>query len=206
MTIRIGVYDFFSYLIGGGFLLGAILYVVQKFLPVSSSLLNLSTPQFLILGTIAYVMGFVSKPISSRWYGLWVPKDLYQKTVNGLKAENPRLRVDIKDMDWYTLVAFIKRNNLDMALEVEQYNAKSIMLRSVSLGFLIFSSILGLEFVLPGRWLGHLILSLICFLLSIILIKQSIIYHTYFFRSIYQSVVATIIEPDQLSVTIDRKK
>ena len=206
MTIRIGVYDFFSHLIGGGFLLAVFLYVLQKFLDIPIDIMNLSSTQLLILGTVSYVLGYAATPMGSLWYSLWVPKDIYQRAVNLLKQEIPGMEVNIQDMDWYTLVAFIKRNNVDMAQDVEQYNAISIMLRSTSLGFLLFAIIFICEFIIVNRSAGFMLLILICLFLSILLIKESVKYHTYFFRSIHQSVVALIAKPEQLSVKLQTQR
>ncbi|MEM9908771.1 MAG: hypothetical protein AAF921_27555 [Cyanobacteria bacterium P01_D01_bin.44] len=205
MTIRIGVYDFFAHLIGGSFLLAFLLYVLQKLLPLPVNIANLSSSQVLILGTIAYVLGYVETPLGSIWYRFWVPKDVYQKTVSKLNQEMAGMGVNLEIMDWYTLVAFIKRHSIDMAQDVEQYNAISIMLRSTSLGFLLFSGVFGIEFLFSSRLLGFIILSFICLFLSIVLIKEVVKYHTYFFRSIYQSLVALILKPEQISEKIQGK-
>lgn len=205
MTIRIGVYDFFAHLIGGSFLLAALLYILQKLLPLPVNIANLSSSQVLILGTIAYVLGYAATPMGSIWYRFWVPKDVYQKTVSKLNQELAGMRVNLEIMDWYTLVAFIKRHSVDMAQDVEQYNAISIMLRSTSLGFLLFSVIFGAEFLFSGRSLVFIFLSSICLFLSIVLIQEAVKYHTYFFRSIYQSVVALIVKPDQLSISFQEE-
>ena len=205
MTIRIGVYDFFAHLIGGSFLLAVIVYVLQKLLPLPVDIANLSSTQVLILGTVAYVLGYAATPMGSIWYRFWVPKDVYQKTVSKLNQDLVRMGVSLDIMDWYTLVAFIKRHNVDMAQDVEQYNAISIMLRSTSLGFLLFSGIFGVEFLFSNRLLGFVLLSLICLGLSIVLIQEAVKYHTYFFRSIYQSVVALIMQPEQLSIKFQIK-
>lgn len=200
MTIRIGVYDFFAHLIGGSFLLAVLLYIFQKILPLPVNIANLSSSQVLILGAMAYVLGYASTPMGSIWYRFWVPKDMYQKTVSKLNQELAGVGVNLEIMDWYTLVAFIKRHSIDMAQDVEQYNAISIMLRSTSLGFLIFSVVFGVEFLFSGHSLGFILLSFICLFLAIVLIQEAVKYHTYFFRSIYQSVVALIVKPEQLSV------
>jgi hypothetical protein len=206
MTIRIGVYDFFAHLIGGSFLLAALLYILQKLLLLPIDIANLSSIHILILGTIAYVLGYVVTPIGSIWYRFWVPKDIHQKTLSKLNKELVGIGVNLEIMDWYTLVAFIKRHSIDMAQDVEQYNAISIMLRSVSLGFLLFSVIFDIEFLFSNRSLEFILLSFICLFLSIVMIQEAVKYHTYFFRSIYQSIVALLVKPEQLSVCFRSKR
>lgn len=201
MSIRIGLYDFFAQLIGGSFFLAAIFYILQKMLPIPISITNLSTTHLLILGVIAYVFGYATSRMAYFWYRVWQPKDLYKKTIEKLAQQlSDRMEVDIQAMDWYTLVAFIKRHNLDMAQDVVQYHAVSLMLRSTSFGLLIFTFIFCFEFLIGNRLLGYALLSVLCLFLSIILIQEAVRYHTYFFRSIYQSVIALLVEPEQLSV------
>ena len=159
----------------------------------------------MILGTIAYVLGYAATPMGSIWYRFWVPKDLYQRTVSRLNQEIAGMGVNLEVMDWYTSVAFIKRHSVDMAQDVEQYNAISIMLRSTSLGFLLFSGVFGIEFLLFNRSPGLIFLGFICLFLSIVLIQEAVKYHTYFFRSIYQSVVALILKPEQISAKFQAK-
>ena len=207
MSIKVGVYDFFTHLIGGSFLLAIILYILQRLLPLPIDIANLSSTQFLILGTIGYVLGYVATPISSHyWYRFFVPKELYQNTIQALNKQIPQMEVNLDEMDWYTLIAFIKKQNIDMAGDIEQYNAISIMLRSTSFGLLLFSITFIVDFFLKNYVIGFLFLSIVCFILSVILIRESVTYHTYFFRSIYQSVVALIIQPEQLSVKIRARK
>lgn len=73
--------------------------------------LELSTTQLLILGSIAYVIGFVLTPISGFLYRCFQPKNLYKRTIEQLSRELPTVEICYKDMDWGVLLSFIKRHN-----------------------------------------------------------------------------------------------
>ena len=201
MTIRIGIYDFFAQLIGGSFFLTAIFYLLQKMLPLPINILTITTTQLVILGVIAYVIGYATSRLANFWYRLWAPKHLYRITIEKLTQELiERMNFEVQKMDWYTLLAFIKRHNLDMAQDVVQFHAVSLMLRSTSFSLFIFAIIFCFEFLLVDRLIGYIFLSVLCLFLSIILIQEAVRYNTYFYRGIYQSVVALIVKPEQLSI------
>lgn len=205
MSIRIGIYDIFTHLIGGSFLLAFLLYVIQKQTPLPVDIFELSVAQLIILGIASYVLGFVATPLSSKlWFRFFSRGDLHQQAVEGLRNEIPGMEINLKEMDWYTLIAFIKKHNQDMAQDVEQFNAISIMLRSVSFSLLLFGIVFGYEYLAEKYPIDGLILALICFVLSIVLVQSSVTYRKYFYRSIYQSVVALIAHPKQLSVKLKK--
>ena len=93
-----------------------------------------------------------------------------------------------------------------MAQDVEQYDAISVMLRNISFGFLLFSILLGVQGLFSSYAAPlFILLGFLCLFLSIMLIKEAVKYQTYFFRSIYQSVVALLVKPEQLSIRFQEK-
>lgn len=205
MGITIGIYDFFSRIIPGGILVAALLYLLQKDLLLSASLSNLSTLQLIALGTLSYIMGYVLTPISDPWNRLFRPKNLYKKTISELSKELPAVEMSLDDMNWYTLLAFIKRHNMPMSQDVEQLNAVSIMLRNTSFALLLFCLIFTFEFVFGNHLLRDGLLSIFCLFSSIVLVRESVKFRTWFYKAVYQSVVALIAEPKQLSVKFQSK-
>ena len=202
MSIKVGVYDFFAHLIGGSFLFAALLYIFHGLFPFPVPA-ELSSFQIIALGAFSYIMGYAATPISSRlWYRFFAPKDLHQQTIKKLNKEIPNMKVDFDVMDWYTLLAFIKKTNKDMGDEIEQYNAISIMLRTVSFSLVIFSAVFGVQFFSENLLWTYLVFSILCLIFAIIFVRASVTYHTYFFRSIYQTIVAILATPGQLSVKL----
>lgn len=205
MRIKIGIYDFFAHLISGGLLLATLLYVLQRLFRLPVSIPNIPYSQIWILGVIVYMMGFAMIPMGSLWYSCWVPEDMCQKAVSKLNQKLVGMGANLEIMDSYTLLAFVKRHSIDMARGVEQYYTISVILRSISLGFLLLSISFGVEFSFFGFSPGLIIFSFLCLFISIMLIQEAVKYHTCFFRRIYQSVVALIIKPEQLSIRFQER-
>ena len=101
MRIKIGIYDFFTHLIGGSFLLATLSYILPGLPIFSVNISNLSPSQVLILAIITYVMGYVMTPMQSIWYSFWVPKDMCQKAVSKLNQELSGMGVNLQIMDSY---------------------------------------------------------------------------------------------------------
>ena len=201
MSIRIGTYDFFAHLVGGGFFLASILYLLQRIIPLPISVTSLSTVELLGLGAVAYVLGHVAHRLSSMlWYRFFAPKDLYQRTIQKLSQDIPSVKFNFEDTDWYTLVAYIKKHSADMAQDVEHFHAVSIMLRSTSFSLLLFGLVFGVEFFTNNYSYSQLILCVISLFLSVILVRISVTYNVYFYRSIHQSVIALVIKPEELPI------
>ena len=103
MSFKLGLYDFFAQLIGGSFFLAAILYVLQKVMPLPITILDASASQLVILGTVAYVVGYAASRIAYYWYGLWLPENLHGRIVESLSHElRAKMNVEIRELDWYT--------------------------------------------------------------------------------------------------------
>jgi hypothetical protein len=200
MSITIGIYDFFSRIIPGGVFVAALLYILQKDSSLAINLANVSTLQFVILGTLSYIFGFILTPVSEPWYRFFRPKNLYKKTIDDLGKELPTVEMNLQDMDWYTLLAFIKRHSMQMAQDVEQLNAVSIMLRNTGFSFVCFALIFAAEILFGNHVLRNIFLSIFCLLASVVLAHEAVKFRTWFYRAVYQSVVALIAEPKQLSV------
>ena len=200
MSIRIGIYDFFARVIPGGLCLAAFLYILIRYFSFSINFTKLATTQLIILGAIAYIIGFVLTPISGFLYRCFQPKNLYKKTIEQLSQELPAVEICYKNMDWGVLLSFIKRHNMDMGLDVEHLNAVSIMLRNASLCTLLFSIIFCFEFIFINRLPSLILFCNVCFICAILLLRESIKFRTWFYRAIHQSVIALIANPEDLAV------
>lgn len=205
MRIKIGICDFFAHLIGGSLLLATLLYVFQKLLRLPITVPYIPYSQIWILGVVVYIMGFVMTRMGSIWYSCWTPENICQNAVSKLNQELADMGVNLEVMDWYTLLAFIKRHSVDMARDVEQNITISTMLRSMSLGFLLLSLFFGVESLFSSYSLGFIFPCISCFFISVILIQEAVKYHIYFFRRLYQSVVSLIIKPEQLPIRFQER-
>ncbi|MFM7449169.1 MAG: hypothetical protein ACKO24_11285 [Leptolyngbyaceae cyanobacterium] len=200
MGIAIGIYDFFSHAIPGGVVVAAILYLLQRDLLLSTNHTSLSVQLLIILGTLSYILGYVLDPFSLFWYRIFSPKNHHKKVIEDLDKNLLSVEINLQDIDWYTLLAFVKRNNMHMSQDVERFNVTSIMLRKVSLGMLIFAFIFSFEFIFINRLPMLVFLGVFCLVTSIVLIKESVKFKSWFYAAIYQSVAALVAEPKNLPV------
>ncbi|MEM8643038.1 MAG: hypothetical protein AAGG51_30105 [Cyanobacteria bacterium P01_G01_bin.54] len=205
MAIRVGVYDFFSYVVPGSVIVFAVLYLLAKLnaLPIDPQ--NISTPEFFILIGTAYLLGFVVDVVSKPWRKIFSPKDTQGKVIREFSSRYPAFTAILHETDWYVFLSFIKRYSLDIARDVEQNNATSIMLRnsSFSVLFLGFTFLIDLIFF---RSTLSIILSMFCVVFSVILQKQSIKFKNWFYLGLYQSTIALILEKDDFFTNFDRAK
>jgi len=97
-------------------------------------------------------------------------------------------------------LAYIRRQNLPMAQEIERFNVTHIMLRGISLGMLIFALVFCLKiFTSPQAWM-QAIFSLLCMAIAYIIMQEAIKFRVWFYEAIYQSVFALQLKPEQLPV------
>lgn len=203
MPIRVGTYDFFAYTFPGGLYLIATLYLLQKYGVFQLDYANIPAVYVFTLIGVAYVMGLVIDPIAGNlWYRLFRPKDFFKATMREFNQRNSRLQVEFQDMDWYVLMAYIKRFNREMATDVEHINVLRIMFRNLSFGFLILAVIGAIEYVQRGYSTPFLIICVILMTGSIILVRQAVRFNRWFYEGIYQSVAALALESHQLPVSI----
>ncbi len=205
MGISLDLYDFFAHLIPGGFVLMAFLYEFQEAWLRSPAFAKLSTAQLFGIALLAYVLGYVINPLSKYWYNLFARKtNSFGQAENAAKSlckDYPQINIDAQALSWYVSLAYIKRHNLPMALEIERLNVTHIMLRGISLGLLIFSFAFCSKMITGIKVLPYVLLSLLSMGMSYVLIQEAIKFRQWFYKAIYQSALALKLEPNQLPMT-----
>lgn len=209
MAISLSLYDFFAHLVPGSVFLIALLYAFQESWLRSPTLTALTTSQLLGLALIAYILGYIVDPLGNRWYRLFrrnVPKfGMSQAAANLIQKDHPNISINNNAMSWYVVLAYIKRRNLSMAQEIERLNVTHIMLRGISFGLLIFALVFCYKiFTAPQAWEPALF-SLICMWSAYLLMQEAIKFRTWFYQSIYQSVLGLQLKPEQLPVQYKRQ-
>ncbi|MEO1621849.1 MAG: hypothetical protein AAFU53_12565 [Cyanobacteria bacterium J06632_3] len=204
MAISLSLYDFFAHLIPGGVALAAFLFTFQPPWFEPSALASLGTPQLLGIALLSYVLGYVVDPIGNRWYRVFrqgAPRfQLSRQAAKKVCSNYPNVAIDENALSWYTLLAYIKRHNLPMAQEIEQFNVTHIMLRGISFGVLMFAGGFCFKiFTAPQAW-KQAIFSLLSMAIAYILMQEAIKFRIWFYHAIYQSVVALTLKPEQLPV------
>jgi len=105
------------------------------------------------------------EPIAKVWYGLFKPKDFPEKVLKGFQENRPHIEVKFKATDWPILMAYIRRENMEMAEYIERDNASNLMLRSLSFALFIFAIVQVIQFAISLTVL-HLIAGFFCGLLN----------------------------------------
>ena len=151
MSVRISVYDFFAYTIPGGLYLFATLYTctVLGFLEIDWFSLELSLMQIIIAAGLAYILGLLLDPVAKLVYErVFMRTNLREVAFQEFQRRHPSLETRIQSQDWPTLLAYISRESIDLALDIERHNASNIMLRNLSLGLMSLSLVEIVQFAL----------------------------------------------------------
>jgi hypothetical protein len=212
MNLRLGIYDIFSRIVPGG----VYLFAALEFARVLGwlrfdwgSLIDLGLLPSLGLIITAYVVGTAMDRVGSAWYLLF-NRGMGDRILDEFKEEHKKLwQLDIDDEDWPVLRAFIYVHNREVGEEIDRHNALCIMLRNISLGLLFLAASQIAQFVLTMNWL-LLVLVTIMFLLSYQLAVQARMMREWFYRSIYETIIAyrlkieEIVKPAE-SLTTEKK-
>jgi hypothetical protein len=206
MNVKISVYDFFAYAIPGGLILFIIAYALIIFglIPFDVLLLSPSLAQITVIIGLAYVIGLLFEPIGKFWYRLFRPKNYLDVALTEFKELHPLVDVNFEAIDWTILFALIKRQNLDVAADMERVNATNIMLRNISFGLITLAIIEFVKFVLVLTPL-YLALSVLAILFSIIAGKESVKYAHWFYLGIFENIASQALQVSEL-VRIKQEK
>jgi len=202
MGIKIGLYDFFARTIPGGIFLAALLYILWRYQISAFTFASRSALEISLFAICSYIAGFVIDPIANNlWYRFFsLGGRLHEKTMLEWNKDHSSIEVQSQEMPWYIPLSYIKRHNMEMAYDVERLNVTSIMLRGASFGSLIFTVIFAIEFISRGFLLRYVIFSVLCLTAAIISIFESVRYRTWFYKALYESVIALIITPEKLPI------
>jgi hypothetical protein len=158
MSITLGIYDLFSYLIPGVFYL----FVVNEFLRSIGSkyfvmdawIQQVQSSSFALLIILllgGYVVGHILDPLSQRFFNFFYRLGgRITPPVKGLKMMKERhleLNIQFEPKDWDILLALIRQRNLEMAQVLDKFQADSKMLRNIAFGLLILVSTQIISFV-----------------------------------------------------------
>lgn len=206
MSIKLGIYDFFSYLIPGGIVIAVFIFILDKHLAFGIDFGNLSIVEFLVAGTLSYLIGFATDFVAGKtWYKLFRKNDLFEVTMSEFNKRHPTIEVQFQEMDWFIPFSFVKKQSLEMAQDIDKFNVINKMLRNSSFGILLFAITFAVEFFLESYSLVFAALSVLCLFIAIILAQQSVKFAKWFFQSIFQSLVAVVATPEQMPVKFKSK-
>jgi hypothetical protein len=204
MSIRIGLYDFFAYTIPGMFYLLIIGLWLSAFqlVTLNGAILK-EFPLFalpLIIGA-GYIAGLLLDPIAYRWLRLFRGRnrDAVKSSFESFCNRHKWLDVKFRASDWTLLLFTLKNKSIEVAMDVEQHNVASIMLRNISLGFLLFA--LGcLTFFIgfsANAW--NLAFAAISLALSGIALRRSSLRREWFYMGIFEAFSAQCLAEGELA-------
>jgi hypothetical protein len=195
MSINLGFYDFFSYLIPGLLYLYTfnefLRSIGQGFIKIESWFQAGQAPAWYMFIPIligAYLVGHLLDPVAQRLFKILIhirnPKKAYAKALDNLKTQHPNLNIEFEPKDWALLFSFIRHRNLEMAHILDKFNADAIMLVNISLGmFALLLIQLGIFF--STNSLVHLINSGGIFILLSLAMFKCNQFRSWFFGGIF---------------------
>ena len=125
------------------------------------------------------------------------PKGCPELALEAFKKLHPLLHVNFEASDWNILFAYIKRQNLDIASDIERVNASSIMLRNISVGFIIlaFAEIVNFSMKLLPL---HLFLGIVSIAFSVVAGRESDKFAQWFFHAIFENIASQALQISDL--------
>ena len=193
MSIRISLYDFFAYTIPGIFYIFLAAFGLDLFnvIPLDFTLLSdLSLFIFLLLAGTSYVIGQLLDTVAYRWMRLLRGRNRIarEKAHHLFHERYPWIQLHFQPDEWAILLQGLKIQSPDVAADIEQLNAISIMLRNISLGLLIAFLIFLLTFIIVNMHIGNLALAALALVLSYVALDRCDIRRRWFYLHIFEAV------------------
>lgn len=197
MSINLGFYDFFSYLLPG-FLY---LYVINEFLRIlglRSIDLNtfLQAGQDPALGQVAlglfgaYVAGHIFDPISLKFFFHFLfrlrnPAGATTISLQTITERYPKLGIRFAPKDWEVLHVILRQRSPETVQNIDRYQADSIMLRNIAFGALLLA-LLNVVIFFSTLSAAYLIVAILGFLACWVLASESFKFRIWFFTNIFE--------------------
>jgi hypothetical protein len=142
MSIKIGVYESFSYIIPGVLYIlvfayiGSILDLFQMDIAIIESITIYSAAIFII---VAYVVGLVFDKTARLLSQLFRKNDLKEKVYADFKNRYPNLVFELYPREWAVLFQYLRIHNENVVDIMNRHNAANIMLRNIGFSLLLLS-------------------------------------------------------------------
>jgi len=192
VSIKLGVYDFFSYTLPGTIYLFIIIYLFSdrnldyiKFLFDNSNFTLL-----LIFGLFAYLLGIMMHPLCLMiWNRLFMRANLKEQALKNFRSSYG-YEDFFEGRHNSVCIARIRLNNVESADRIDKHSANRIMLINLSFGLALASIIVLSEIILNG-YSNHKIALLIAFgVLSALSLRQAKIFGVWYFSLLFETWAA----------------
>ena len=197
MSINLGFYDFFSYLLPGF----VYLYAINDFLRVLGlkyvNLTNLlqagQEPAFGLVALAlfaAYIVGHIFDPLSLNFFFKFVFRIRNQQgattiSLNTIKERYPKLGIKFVPKDWEALLIILRQRSYETAQSIDRFQADSIMLRNIAFGLLLMAVTNVIAFFTTMTVL-FLLIALVELFACWMLASESFKFRTWFFTQIFE--------------------
>jgi hypothetical protein len=198
MSVSLGIYDFFAYIIPGVLYL----YVINEFFRVVGlKFVNFAlwfqpgqAPSIILaipILIIAYVVGHLFDILAYRFYTKFIyrlrhKKKIYEKQLQYLKNGYPTLDIQFEPRDWSLLFTFLRERNSEITRVIDKYQADSMMLGNIAFGTLLLTIIYFGIFFSTGSW-TFLVIAGGTLLVSLIASNKSNQFREWFYSTVFQA-------------------
>ncbi|MCA9945127.1 MAG: hypothetical protein KC449_16695 [Anaerolineales bacterium] len=198
MSIRIGIYDFFAYLIPGVFYLLVAAFGLTMFGIVNidlAQLTDISLFGFLVLLAAGFIVGLLFDLLAYKWFLLFRKRNSLARQEDFVifQKRYPWLEIKFRPEDWSLMLQTIKIQIPDTTAELDEQNALHIMMRNISLGLFLLSLIFLLVFIIVYTHVGNLALAILASALSYLAIDRAAQRRRWFYTHIYELFLAHLL-------------
>lgn len=189
MSISLGVYEFFSYVLPGILYL----YVGNEFIGfMSASKLELSqigNVEAIFLLGVAYLIGHIMNVVCEFLWRNLGRKERRLRNLPDISLERLRrkfngINIDFKKDEWDFLLNRLRQDETELASHFERFKAVSLMLRNTALALYLWAVVYIIEFVLKSS-LAFLLNALVLIILGLLSSQRSRVFDLWFYNGVY---------------------
>ena len=207
MSINLGFYDFFSYLLPGFVYLYAVNDLLRvlglKYVNLTNVMQAGQEPAFglVALGLFAaYIVGHIFDPLSLNFFFKLVfrirnPQGATTISLNTIKERYPKLGIKFVPKDWEALLIILRQRSYETAQSIDRFQADSIMLRNIAFGLLLMAVTNVIAFF-TTMTVSFLLIALVELFACWMLASEGFKFRLWFFTQIYEAslIYGTSIE------------
>jgi hypothetical protein len=192
MSIRTSIYDFFAYVIPGALCLITIVFGLEVFglFQLWNTIKKGDLIVLALLILLSYVAGYIIWYINSKLIRIFETRPISKLAFDEFKILHPNVHIDIDPNDWQIWFASIRRESIELAMEIEKQKATSYLLRGISFSFalLCLITIAGVVASKLVWWCSFGSMGMAG--LVYISIKESIKFNKWFFFLIFEIIIS----------------
>ncbi len=190
MSITLGVYDLFAYMIPGILYL----YIANEFMILFGfahiefqNLNNIVVTLLVVI--IGYLLGQIFDLGANKWRRWRQPKESILEAIENLKKNFPKSKINFLHQDNRFLLSLIRRNHPEVATTIDRNKAISIMLQNISFGMLFYTLLQLISFILNGYSIENLLLAFFALIIALLAKRKSQFYNQWFYNHIYETAL-----------------